>query len=362
MPTLANRTVFSIGLASAGSASFNVSDIEYDYAIGGLPFLSAVRDAQPIIRKLVPIKKDQFDNSHDPGEQSLTGWWLRSQSSWHAGAGLIYQEPSLDPLHNYRFASSAGVDVWTAGKLSMLKTSSRKITAGGSCILRGAAVSTTNYVLMTDGTTLRTWDGTTAGTVTWGGASTLLSLTQDGTNYYAADNVGIWKGTLPSGAGAKAWNTGSNNVVVEWCKQRLVAGVGPSIYELIGGTPPTLPTAKYTHPNASWVWTSIADTPQAILAAGNAGNQSAIYKFILASDGTMPTLSAGVLVAELPRGEIVNSIVSYLGVYLAICTSKGIRIATVDDNGNVNVGPMTVTVAGGVKSAAGNDRFIYFGW
>lgn len=78
MPGILNRPVFSIGLASSAASAFNIDGIEYDYAINGQPFLSAVRDNQPLLRKLVPIKKDQFDNSHDPGEQSLTGWWLRS--------------------------------------------------------------------------------------------------------------------------------------------------------------------------------------------------------------------------------------------------------------------------------------------
>lgn len=356
-----HRPIISFGPSSTMSALYTVSDVEYDYAIGGLPFFSAIKDDRALVRRLVDIKKEQFDNAKDPGEQSLTGWWLRSQSSWHAGAGLIYQEPSQDPLHAYRFASSAGVDVWTPGQLSMLLTSTRKITAAGSCRLRGVSSAGTDYILMADSTTLRKWDGAAAGTITWGGSNTILSMTDDGTNYFAADQTGIYRGTIPSGAGSLIWNTGNANVVIAWAKQRLVAGIGPSIYELVG-TGPALPAAKYTHPNSSWTWTSISESPSAILAAGFAGSQSAIYKFALGNDGSMPTLTSGVLVAELPRGELVNAIVNYLGSYLVICTTAGVRIGIVDDQGNVQVGPLTVKVAGGVKHAAGNDRFVYFGW
>ena len=56
-------------------------------------------------------------------------------------------------------------------------------------------------------------------------------------------------------------------------------GGGPSVYELVGGTPPTLPTPLFTHPNAAWEWTSFAEGPAAIYAAGRAGGSSQIYRF-----------------------------------------------------------------------------------
>ena len=34
---------------------------------------------------------DQFDTEIDPGEQSLSGYWRRSQASFHHGAGYKYE-------------------------------------------------------------------------------------------------------------------------------------------------------------------------------------------------------------------------------------------------------------------------------
>jgi hypothetical protein len=82
--------------------------------------------------------------------------------------------------------------------------------------------------------------------------------------------VGIYKGTLAGGVGSLVWNTGDAAVVIQWAKQRLVAGIAASVYELTGSGP-TLPTPLYTHPNADWTWTSITEGPSAIYFAGYAG-------------------------------------------------------------------------------------------
>ena len=70
-----------IGIVSDGAIWQN-TDINYDVAIGGLPFIYAINDNRPYIRQTAPFRKEQFDNQTEPGEQSLTGWWIRSQSSF----------------------------------------------------------------------------------------------------------------------------------------------------------------------------------------------------------------------------------------------------------------------------------------
>jgi hypothetical protein len=80
----------------------------------------APTDTNPYQRETAPYRKDQFDNSKEPGEQSLTGWWIRSQSSFHNGSGIQFYDPTSGEASGYRFADSQGVDVWTKGQVSLL--------------------------------------------------------------------------------------------------------------------------------------------------------------------------------------------------------------------------------------------------
>jgi hypothetical protein len=111
-----------IGIVSDGQIWQNTNE-SYDVAVGGLPFFYAINDARPYIRQTAPFRKEQFDNQQQPGEQSLTGWWIRSQMSFHSGTGIKFYDPATtDEVGQYRFADSKGVDVWTKGQVTLLKS------------------------------------------------------------------------------------------------------------------------------------------------------------------------------------------------------------------------------------------------
>jgi hypothetical protein len=111
-----------VNVGNPGTAGFWINNAEdFDVAIGGEPFILAPTDVNPYQRETAPYRKEQFDNSKEPGEQSLTGWWIRSQSSFHSGAGIKFYDPSSGESIDYRFADSQGVDVWTKGQVSLLK-------------------------------------------------------------------------------------------------------------------------------------------------------------------------------------------------------------------------------------------------
>ena len=114
------RGVAELGIVSSASLWQNTSEA-YDVALGGLPFFYAISDARPYVRQTAPFKKDQFDNQTEPGEQSLTGWWIRSQMSFHSGSGIKFYDPATtDEVGHYRFSDSRGVDVWTKGQVTLL--------------------------------------------------------------------------------------------------------------------------------------------------------------------------------------------------------------------------------------------------
>ena len=106
--------------------------MSYDVALGGLPFIYAISDARPYTRQTAPFRKDQFDNGAEPGEQSLTGWWIRSQASFHSGSGIRFYDPATtDENGHYRFADSRGLNVWTKGQVTLLKdVASTHVTTG----------------------------------------------------------------------------------------------------------------------------------------------------------------------------------------------------------------------------------------
>jgi len=363
-----------IGVVSTNNTWQN-TDIAYDVAVGGVPFIYAINDTRPYIRQTAPFKKDQFDSSSEPGEQSLTGWWIRSQSSFHSGMGIKFYDTqrsfSAADSRYTRYADSRNIDVWTQGQATLLKETANMsgVTTGTYKLISVVDGATDKVVAWTPAnTTINNY--TAAGTavayssvITAGLDTATLAVATDGAHLFIADNDHIYTGEIstPAAGYTEYYNTGSERVTLAWVKQRLVAGIGASIYELTGskGSSRALPTAVYTHPNADWTWTSISESGGAIYAAGYLGGNSAIYKFTLSTAGVMPTLTSGVIAAQLPIGEVVNKIEYYLG-YLMIGTNKGVRAAVVSEtDGSINYGPLIIEESNGVYDFAFRDRFVW---
>ena len=267
----------------------------------------------------------------------------------------------------YRFNKSNGVNVWTPGEATLLSDVVNVLAVSTESQLVGAIDgNNVSCVFVSDGSELKRVAPTgsigSVTTVTYGGSgSDIVSLAQDGTNYYAANSTGIYEGLLTgSGTGSKIWDTGTANVSMGWVKQRLFAGIGASLYELVG-TGPTLPTALYTHPNSNWKWTSIVEGPTAIYASGYAGTTSAIYKVSLDTDGTLPTLTSAVTAADFPDEEHVTSLGTYLGRYMLIGSNKGVRVGLIDNAGNIAYGGLTYNQESNdhITGFAFQDRFAY---
>jgi hypothetical protein len=351
-----------LGIVSSSSTWQNTNE-SYDVAVGGLPFFYAISDARPYIRQTAPFRKEQSDIGAEPGEQSLTGFWLRSQSSFHNGTGIKFYDPSAGETVNYRFADSDNVDVWTKGQVTLLKETTNTVSTGIYKLISGVSGttdvaisyipgSTTLKDIINDASTLTTYATT---------ASAIVDVVTNGTTLFVANATRIYYQTIgATGALNNHYSTGDAKVKMGWVKQRLVAGIGTSIYELTGalGTT-TLPTAIYTHPNTGWEWTSISEGGSAIYAAGYAGGTSAIYKFVLSTAGVMPTLTSGIVAAQLPIGEIVYKIESYLG-YLMIGTNKGMRVASISDTtGDLSYGPLIFEDTNGVRDFAFRDKYVW---
>ena len=114
-----------------GSQSYAATGVAYDVAFGGLPFFLTTSDENAYRRVTAQYRKQQVDMSREPGEQTLTGWWLRSQSSFHLGQGIKFYEPQQDESLRFQYTYSKGCNVWDKGQITLLKdVDSTHVTTG----------------------------------------------------------------------------------------------------------------------------------------------------------------------------------------------------------------------------------------
>ena len=368
-----------IGISSSTSLWTN-TDVTYDIALGGQPFISAISDARPYTRQTAPFRKDQFDNGTEPGEQSLTGWWIRSQMSFHSGTGIKFFDPATtDENGHYRFADSKGVDIWTKGQATLLKSCApghivtEPLRPSGRRWQEARSIkwNSTNGILLHDGYDVDKIDS--AGTETHfvnynaGTDAPVYAVCDDGTTAYWITNSATKKEVYKKALTLDYTTSGTlmfdeigliSNAIMEYVKDRIVMCADNKVYEF-SGSASAMPTAVYTHPVTSHVYTSIAASGPAIYVAGFNGIQSTIQKFTLSTAGVMPTLTSAVVAAELPVGEIVHKIYYYLG-YMMIGTNKGVRVAAVSDqDGSLNYGPLIVESSQPCYDFAARNHFVW---
>jgi hypothetical protein len=357
-------TPYDISIPST-EATFELTDTAYDVVIDDLPFIVKVSNQDPYRRETAPYKKDQFDNSPEPGEQSLTGWWLRSQTSWHNGAGIKFYEPGTDYQHvSHRFADSRGVDIWTIGEATLLPevvdvyTGDNLINAavgsdGTDVLVSGDSVGALKKIAFSGDN-----DATaTPYTISTHTAYPFSSVTTDGTNYYATCSRAIHTGPIGSDSDVLAFkfsNSGISGTFIKYVKGYLLLGLRQSIYNIniipsgasrttsshghTSGTD-TLPSTLKTHINPDWRWNDATAGPAAIYMSGNAGNNAEVWQVLFDDATNTIDMPGATMVLSLPDGETVNAIHYYLGI-LALGTSKGLRICPINVNGQVILGPL----------------------
>jgi hypothetical protein len=378
----ANRSIaVDVGVV-ASTAIWQNTDIAYDIAIGGMPFILATSNDRPYGRRTAPFKKDQFDSTNEPGEQSLTGWWIRSQMSFHGGSGINFFDPATnDENGHYRFADSKGLNVWTKGEVTLLNNCTQGHVTTGSVRANGRVFQTmrsikwnsNSGVLLHDEYDVDKIDMNNPGTpihfidYNSGTDSPVHAICDDGTTAYWITNTAtkktVYKKAL-TGTSATA-NTfmfdeiGTiSNATMEYVKSRIVMCADNKVYEFAGSAS-SMPSVLYTHPVSTHTYTSITASGPAIYIAGYNGIQSTIEKYSLKTDGGMPTLAQAVVAAELPVGEVVHKIYYYLG-YMMIGTNKGIRAAVVNDqDGSINYGPLIVETSQPCYDFAARDHFVW---
>jgi hypothetical protein len=337
----------------AGSTAYIPTGPAYEVAFAGLPFFLAASDEQPYRRVTAQYRKQQIDQTREPGEQTLTGWWVRSQSSFHLGAGIKYFEPIQEESLRFQYTESKGIDVWTRGQATLLNDTASFYSGSAPAQMIGVNDGTNDCILVTDGIELKkipTTTGTPSQYTQTGTKSTIYSLTTNGKQYFFVNGSTIHRGNISGSTSDTEIYTAASTTraTIRYVKQRLIVAIGPAIYELNAnaGASTALPTALYTHPNSSWVWSSISEGPQAIYISGYDPNGTSSSVFKVGLDPTtpnalgFPTLETPTVIIDLPSGEYINDFDVYLGTYAILATSLGFRVGVADATGDIQYGPL----------------------
>jgi hypothetical protein len=353
----------------AGSTNYSATGVAYDMAIAGQPFFIGASDDTPYRRVTAQYRKQQIDQSREPGEQTLTGWWVRSQSSFHLGAGIKFFEPIQDESLRFQFTESKGMDVWTRGQATLLNDTASFYSGSAPGQLIGLNDGTNDCILVTDGSALKkiTTGGSSSTYTQAGTASTIYSLTTNGKQYFFVNGSTVHRGNVAgSTSDTEIYTaTSTTRATIRYVKQRLIVAINNSIYELNpnASASTALPTALFTHPNTSWVWSSISEGPSAIYISGYDpnGTSSSVFKVGLDPVNStlgFPNLLAPTVIIDLPEGEYIHDFDIYLGTYAILATSEGFRAGVSDLSGNIQYGPLLFDSAA-CKAIAFRDRFAY---
>jgi hypothetical protein len=353
----------------AGATNYSATGVNYDMAIAGLPFFIAASDDSPYRRVTAKYRKEQYDQTREAGEQSLTGWWFRSQSTFHLGAGIKYFEPAQDESLRFQYTESKGVEVFTKGQVSLLNSTASFNSGAAAPQLIGVNDGTNDCIVITDGTAIKkiTSAGASTTFTQAGTASTIFSITTNGKQYFFINGTHVHRGNLAgTTSDTEIYNASSTTRgTIRYVKQRLIAAINNALYELDpNNASGALPAAFFTHPNTSWVWSSISEGPGAIYVSGYDPNGTSSSVFKIELDVTtstslgFPALETPTVIIDLPEGERINDFDVYLGAYAVLATNKGFRVGVSDTNANIQYGPLLFDQAG-CNSIAFRDRFAY---
>jgi len=320
-------------------------------------------DVDQYRRTTIPTLREQRDTSNEPGEQSISSqFWLRSQTDWSFGSGQTHYDHA--DSNRSRFSASSGVDVWTEGQISLLPICESKNDTFAWTDVKMKMLG--SYMYVAQGTNLyfsNSFNSADAD-VNWSTVTALASphaitdIASDGTNVFIAYGSNRAAATVVVGSTSQPTSLGSHTPdFIRIVGGRLFFLDGSNISEIASNGNKISSSIDHDLPHAG-TWVTVCSGPVGFYAAENTNDTGSI-KFIsvAAADGLLDEPQQ---VAELPRGEKINDMVSYAGI-LALATTKGLRIAAMDaGSGSVTYGPVIDDV-GQVFSLAADERFVWFG-
>lgn len=384
-PDISERVI--VDLSGRLASYYDPTTYKYDFAIGGMPFISAITDSTPYRRQTAEFRTQRVDQLRDPGEQSLSGsgYWIRSQSSFHLGAGSPYQEPitgSLDEAR-FRFSNSIGINPWTPGQISLLRKTTLQEACTGDSRVFSTTISGTEYLIMvkySSSETIRVLrikvsDGTETTIVNNTDITeNIIACAMGGNDLFLITPKKVWRYSFDASSPTLHEDYAINTAdavdgTIAYVKNRFVFAYHDTagstfVYELTRNTGAVINLSTLTAVNGSatlplaYTFRAITESGAAIYVGGYSGEQGNVFKITVASDGTLNTMTS---VVTLPGGETVTGLFGYLGTFVAIGTSRGLRIAIANDAGDLSYGPLVFETALGVYKMSAYSKYIYAG-
>ena len=343
-------------------------DFAASYAIGNTPWLSAASDQNRISRITTTYQKERIDQGASAGENSLSNWWLRSATSWHHGSGERYYDADAADL--FRYYESDGIDPWDIGEIKLLKKTTNLTTAA----VCGCASTVDGGTFYLSGGDVYFFDATTETTTSTTLATSIVAqkMTSDGAVAIVGASDGVYT-VSTSMVVSKLWSKPSASTTwtvqaINFVKDRIVVGVHldsgeANVYELSRNpsSPPKTTSnteLRYTYPNTALNYVSVAELNSAVIVGYTVGAISRIHSYALDEASPLSAISEPIVIAELPRGETLNQVRSYLNNFVVLATSRGVRIGEQTSDGKSFIyGPLNIE--DDIKDISFDSSYVY---
>ena len=377
-----------IDLSGSVSQYYEITGNAFDVAIAGLPFILGVTDSTPYRRQTAEFRTQRVDQERDPGEQSLagSGYWIRSQSSLHLGQGINYQEPlEGDPDQTkFRYKTGEGIDPWTTGQIKLLKKTTLTEAATGKSYVFSTTVNGADFLIKvaeSASATSRVLRTSTTGTETTLVNNTaitekILAAAMGGNDLMIVTPTKVWRYSFDDASPAihqdyaiNSADAASDKVAINYVKSRFVIAYSTTSgttqsYALARNTGSSINFSTLTAINGSttlpsgFTFTAVTESSNAFYIGGYSGDEGMAFKVTVDNSGALSTM---VRVLLLPKSEQLLQMYGYLGSYVMLGTSRGVRVAVVDTDGNVSYGPLVFEATGGVYAFTARNSFVWAG-
>ena len=377
-----------IDLSGSVSQYYEITGNAFDVAIAGLPFILGVTDSTPYRRQTAEFRTQRVDQERDPGEQSLagSGYWIRSQSSLHLGQGINYQEPlEGDPDQTkFRYKTGEGIDPWTTGQIKLLKKTTLTEAATGKSYVFSTTVNGADFLIKvaeSASATSRVLRTSTTGTETTLVNNTaitekILAAAMGGNDLMIVTPTKVWRYSFDDTSPAihqdyaiNSADAASDKVAINYVKSRFVIAYSTTSgttqsYALARNTGSSINFSTLTAINGSttlpsgFTFTAVTESSNAFYIGGYSGDEGMAFKVTVDSSGALSTM---VRVILLPKSEQLLQMYGYLGSYVMLGTSRGVRVAVVDTDGNVSYGPLVFEATNGVYAFTARNSFVWAG-